>query len=164
MRHLRWYELRDWFFIDRDGNRLERPDEYMEPAYQIFKLNPRFREDGIVLPNELPEDFRGDILDYIKGNIFIPVEQGEEYDKNTIYLTPTNYGLIYRDWNVIELSYEEAVTRFDRLYSIYMFDEGISFENVVCKLDFIDVHKDNDAPYNKIYKNKKYFYFESRCM
>lgn len=164
MRHLRWYELRDWFFINRDGTRLERPGKYIEPTYDIFKLNPKFREDGIVLPNELPEGFRGSILDYIVGNIFIPVEHGEEYDKNTIYLTPTRYGLIYQGTNIVELPYEQAIERFDDLEEIYTFDEGISFENVVCKLDFINIHKDNDAPYNKIYKNKKYFSLVPLCM
>ena len=164
MRHLRWYELREWFFINRDGTRIERPDRYNEPVYDIFKLNPRFREDGIVLPDRLPEDFRGDILDYIKCNIFIPVEHGEEYDKNTIYLTPTRYGSIFYNTNVVELTYEEAIERFDNLEEICTFDEGISFENVVCEFDFVNVHKDNDPPYNKIYKNKKYFCFQPMCM
>lgn len=165
LRHFRWYELAEWFGVDKNGIPLEDPGRSLALNYPAYKLNPKFREDGIVLPDRLPEDFEGDIFDYIEQNIFIPIEFGiEEYDKNAIYLTPTNYGLIYHNTNIRELPYNEVIDRFNSGRTIYIFDEGISFENLVCELDFIDINKDNDAPYNKIYKNKKYYSFDPLCM
>ena len=115
LRHLRWYEIEEYFNLSEPGTNApvavgdvavgDDAVEVQMPDYQVFKLNPRFREDGIILPREIPERF-DNIMDYISSEIFIPVSFGERYNKNTIYVTPTRYGPFPRMYYCI--SYEEA--------------------------------------------------------
>ena len=173
LRHLRWYELEDWFGVDKNGIPLENPGRVLTPNYPAYKLNPRFRENGIVLPDELPEDFEGDIFDYIEQNIFIPIEFGvERYNKNEIYLTPTRYtdhlssSYILKSYKKIkEILNNSNGSNAENEWRTYVLDKDVSLSTIVDSRDFIG-YKTYDKFGNEINNpefelnpKRLYFYF-----
>ena len=172
LRHLRQYEIEEYFDLSEPGSNGEDaafdiPDEVETPVYKVYKLDPRFREDEIVLPTELPENFRGDMLDYIEGNVFIPVEYGERYNKNTIYLTPTRYGPLPSMH--IQITYKRAkemINESSEKWRLYELADGITPTTFVDSRDLIkyliDESNDGVNPEFKFDRNHTYISFMGR--
>ena len=171
LRPLRWYELSEYFLLDRNGEPLTGEYDIVEPNYPIYKLNPKINKNCIVLPSpdKLISTVREDeeigsieelMYGYIENNIFIPVEFGEKYNKFNTYFTPTRYRNILSESIDYELiTFDEAKEYFEQGSTICTFADGVTAETVVDpNFDVIMLNK-HDTPDAKIVKEKTYYHY-----